>query len=289
MSARFLTLDSHVENPLASDQPRVVLSRLPRGESLLGRPARSIKFILEQEESYVLDGRSYRLLPGQMLIVEPGTSTIEARVRQSGGVGLCLYLDSGPGALIPHVGEMLADGPVTLAAAGNALGSLLTRAAAELARNPEAGARYAPLLIRAASRRLTAVLEGYDDRVAEIDASKASTRRDLLRRAEIARAYLHGNMDRAVPLQELATHAGASPFHLARTFRNLYGVPPASYHRDIRLEAIAKTLSRDQISLTDAAGLLGFSDQASFTKAFRRKFGMPPGSWARRGRARQSA
>jgi AraC-like DNA-binding protein len=50
---------------------------------------------------------------------------------------------------------------------------------------------------------------------------------------------------------------------------------------DTRRELAEKYLSRLQLSLAEAAYLLGFSDQSSFFRACRRWFGLPPGEYRR--------
>ena len=68
-------------------------------------------------------------------------------------------------------------------------------------------------------------------------------------------------------------------------FTQFYGVPPAAYHRDLRLDGIAARLRTEKLNLSRAAADLGYSDQAAFTKAFKRRFGMPPGEWMRGAKA----
>ena len=65
-------------------------------------------------------------------------------------------------------------------------------------------------------------------------ASAASRARNALEppsaaAVERARAYLDAHADRAVPLAELAAHAGLSASHLQRSFKRLVGVSPKEY------------------------------------------------------------
>src|SRR5438094_5891334 len=49
-----------------------------------------------------------------------------------------------------------------------------------------------------------------------------------------ARAYLDQHAGDTIPLTKLAAHAGASPFHLQRSFKRLLGVSPKQYQSALR-------------------------------------------------------
>ena len=99
----------------------------------------------------------------------------------------------------------------------------------------------------------------------------------MLRRVERARGHLHDNPGRTVKLEELARVASLSPFHLARSFQAVHGLPPAAYHRTHRLNLAADILARAKRSPAQVAEDVGFSDQASFSRAFTRHHGLTPG------------
>lgn len=280
MSVEFVDMCVHRERPPeASTRARVVLSRLSRGASALGPGALSLKFVLDGEERYRIGGRTYRVEAGQLLIVDAASG---GEVTLSGNAtGLCLYLPQ-LSNLSCEAADLLLDGPITLAAAYHPLGTLVTAAARRLARQPEAGTFVATRIAQRAASHLSLLASGADERLGRLDAVHVATRRELLRRVEIARAWLHAHPELAVPLGELAAQAGTSPFHLARAFRTIHGLPPAAYHRNLRLDAIAHELRRGALTAAEAAHRLGFADQAGFTRAFKRRHGVTPGAFARR-------
>lgn len=262
----------------ASSRSRVVLSRLPRGASPLGHGPLSLKFVLEGEERYAIGGRTYRISAGQMLIID--SSRAGEVSLPTGATGLCLYLPQ-VASLPDDAAELIGDGPVTLAAAHNPLGTLLTAAARRLARDPDAGPAAADRIADRAAGRLSQLIAEGETRLGRLDAMRIGTRRELLRRVEIARAWLHAHADRAVTLGELASAAGASPFHLARAFAAVHGEAPIAYHRNLRLDAVAIELRRGTTTAAAAALGLGFADQSGFTRAFKRRHGVTPGSLTR--------
>jgi AraC family transcriptional regulator len=82
----------------------------------------------------------------------------------------------------------------------------------------------------------------------------------------------------APSLGELATEAGVHPGHLARAFRQAFGVTVCEYSRSLRLDWAAARLE-DDAPLAQVALEAGFADQSHLTRAFRRHFGVTPGRY----------
>lgn len=107
--------------------------------------------------------------------------------------------------------------------------------------------------------------------------------------ARIARAIAYVDANPALPLslEKLAAVACLSPFHFHRIFRSLTGEPVREFVERRKLEhAIA--LARKGHSWKYAASMTGFASSISFTRAFKRVFGVTPtafdidGWWSRR-------
>jgi AraC family transcriptional regulator len=107
------------------------------------------------------------------------------------------------------------------------------------------------------------------------------------RRVDAARERLDHHFEMEQPLSQLAREAGMSPFHFARVFRELTGMPPHRYLLQRRLAAATGRL-RDGCSVTDTCFAVGFRSLSHFIHAFRRMFGVSPSRFAttieRRGR-----
>ncbi|WP_319764227.1 AraC family transcriptional regulator [Maridesulfovibrio sp.] len=93
-----------------------------------------------------------------------------------------------------------------------------------------------------------------------------------------AREYLHANLSEKVTLEELANATGLSRYHLLRVFRKTTGLPPHSYHMQLRLE-YAKRLLRSGLPFAETALQCGFSDQSHFSNTFRRYTGATPSQY----------
>src|SRR5581483_2485217 len=90
--------------------------------------------------------------------------------------------------------------------------------------------------------------------------------------------YLQAHYAEELALQELASVASLSPFHLARVFRQAVGVPPHAYQTHLRL-ARARTLLAHGYEVGYVAHETGFFDQSHFTQQFKRRFLITPGSY----------
>jgi len=79
---------------------------------------------------------------------------------------------------------------------------------------------------------------------------------------------------------ELEAVTGLSRFELARQFRALYGTSPHRYSLMRRLD-FARTALGEGVPLAELALLVGFADQAHFTRMFSSAYGITPGRYAR--------
>jgi AraC family transcriptional regulator len=77
----------------------------------------------------------------------------------------------------------------------------------------------------------------------------------------------------------VAKRVGVHAVHLARAFRMFVGCTPGDLLRARRLELAAAALMKSDKSLAEISLASGFSDQAQFTKAFHRIYGVTPGAF----------
>jgi AraC-like DNA-binding protein len=105
-------------------------------------------------------------------------------------------------------------------------------------------------------------------------ASDAAAARKI---AEI-RERLLADLRRPPSLRELAAGVGLSPFHMLRVFREATGFPP---HTWLVLERVcqARRLLAAGVSPAQAAGTVGFADQAHLTRWFKRVTGVTPAAF----------
>jgi AraC-like DNA-binding protein len=110
---------------------------------------------------------------------------------------------------------------------------------------------------------------------------------------ERARAYLQDRPTQSVSLPDVGTMAGVTVSHLVRSFSKAVGLPPKSYHAQVRL-AHARRLLAEGKAATWVAYECGFSDQSHLSRRFKERHGVTPGEFQaqylalRRARAAES-
>lgn len=90
--------------------------------------------------------------------------------------------------------------------------------------------------------------------------------------------YIEAHCLRSIRLEELATLTNLSPSHFSHAFKASTGIPPHRWQTRARLEHAKQLIAADR-PLTDVAVETGFSDQAHFTRVFRKIVGTTPANW----------
>ncbi len=98
-----------------------------------------------------------------------------------------------------------------------------------------------------------------------------------------ALALLHGQPMRDWSVDELAREVALSRSSLAERFNRMIGEPPMQYLKRWRLTLAAQALRSGNDAIAKVAERSGYESEASFTRAFKREFGVPPTVWRRVG------
>lgn len=100
---------------------------------------------------------------------------------------------------------------------------------------------------------------------------------------QLARALqaVHDHPDKAWTVQSMARTAGMSRARFADRFGALVGVPPIEYLTRWRLMKARMLLSTTDLDMQDIAERCGYASVPSFTRRFKRAFGIGPGTYRR--------
>lgn len=112
------------------------------------------------------------------------------------------------------------------------------------------------------------------------------------RRRRYAAGYLKRSLDALhasvrsdgvdeVSLTELSELGGVHPGHMARAFKQRFGVSVGAYHRRLRIAEAARRLSRCDEPIARVANATGFADQAHLTRTMKRELGITPAALRR--------
>jgi len=84
-------------------------------------------------------------------------------------------------------------------------------------------------------------------------------------------------------VQSLARAVGMSRSGFSARFQSLVGSPPLTYLTQVRMNLASVALTGDaHMGLTEVARQVGYESESSFGRAFKRYFGMSPGTYRRR-------
>ncbi|WWW01005.1 AraC family transcriptional regulator [Actinomadura luteofluorescens] len=90
---------------------------------------------------------------------------------------------------------------------------------------------------------------------------------------------IHEDPGRPWTVEELGAQARLSRAAFARRFTHLVGQPPLTYLTWWRMTTAARLLRTSEAPVTTIARQVGYSSQYTFTHAFKRQYGAPPGSY----------
>jgi AraC-like DNA-binding protein len=98
------------------------------------------------------------------------------------------------------------------------------------------------------------------------------------------REYVDAHLGVSIDLATLAGVVRVSIHHFARGFKQSAGVTPHHYLTRKRVERAQDLLARTELSLSEIALAVGFSDQSHLARHFRQMLGVTPGQfrWAQR-------
>jgi AraC-like DNA-binding protein len=110
-------------------------------------------------------------------------------------------------------------------------------------------------------------------------------RPDDIERIRQGGQILQARLDQPPSLLELARLIGINDHKLKLGFRQVFGTTVFGYLHEHRMERSRQLLESGDLSVTAAAEAVGFASRGHFAAAFRRKYGVNPGVYARGRRA----
>ncbi|GAA3608413.1 AraC family transcriptional regulator [Nonomuraea rosea] len=93
---------------------------------------------------------------------------------------------------------------------------------------------------------------------------------------------IHADPSRQWTVEQLGAQARLSRAAFARRFTHLVGQPPLTYLTWWRMTTAARLLRASDAPVNTIAQQVGYSSQYTFTHAFKRQYGSPPGSYRHR-------
>jgi len=106
---------------------------------------------------------------------------------------------------------------------------------------------------------------------------------DTSHRATVERviAAMRERVDNPLPLRAMAEIAHLSPYHFARTFRRVTGIPPGEFLGALRIERAKELLLATDMSVAEVCFEVGYNSLGTFTTRFTQLVGLSPGRMRR--------
>lgn len=105
---------------------------------------------------------------------------------------------------------------------------------------------------------------------------------DVLVHLRRARDHVDRHYAEPLDLETLGAVAGLSKFHFQRLFKATYGLTPAAYLSQRRVERAQDLLRATNLTVTEVCHAVGFSSLGSFSSRFRDLVGETPSEFQRR-------
>jgi len=109
---------------------------------------------------------------------------------------------------------------------------------------------------------------------------KKRTKDDYIQSVYKVIFYIEQNYSYDLTLDELSKVAGFSKYHFHRIFKSIIGENLSDYIRRVRLSSTILKFKTDQ-KITQIAMNSGYETNASFSKAFKKHFGITPKEFAK--------
>lgn len=126
---------------------------------------------------------------------------------------------------------------------------------------------------------LVALLSHLDARGSALSPPKRGA---LGRRLDAVRDHIEANLGRPLHLAELAAVAGVGVRRFGTIFSAETGWSPHQYVLSRRIERAKELMGNPELTLAQISSAVGFSDQAQFSRVFRRFSGEAPRTYRRR-------
>lgn len=123
----------------------------------------------------------------------------------------------------------------------------------------------------------TQLIDTLNGFLTKTDSKGLDLKADVLenRHIKVVKEYLDDNYADSITLDMLAQVSGVSKYHLIRSFKNKYHIPPHTYQLLLRINHAKRELKKQRL-ISEIAQDVGFYDQSHFNKQFRFFVGTSP-------------
>ena len=233
---------------------------------------------------FIVQDRAHRMGPGDLFIARPGVihqivNTGRPNMELSWVSFQWTPAPSGQPGEVDALLRDFADAPLLVAPDGQGQIAALWRALRAVASAPP-GAAYEAQYQALATALILGIAQAGAGRERLPDAEPSGPEASD-QAARLAVRFIHDNLNRPLPLAEIAAQTHLSARHLSRLLTRFTGKSPAHYITHARMDRARGLLLRSSTPIKEIAATVGYPDVHHFTRAFTAHFGTPPGEMRR--------
>lgn len=252
----------------------------------------SIKYVLEGRENYFINGNSYAINSGQYLLTNAkceGKVTVDSK-KIVKGICIDISRELFTEVLSTHLRPDVHFNDSSLGNFLNTeqflenrfncnntnLGILLSEIGRKLNTDPLAEYTFDKEFYFTLSEQIIEDYKLIFNQIHGIKSIKTETRKDLFRKLNKGKELMDDNFHKRLHMKDVAQFCSLSEYHFFRLFKAAYKITPQQYLINVRLEKALKLLRSGNHSVSETAIAIGFTDIYSFSKAFKKHFGVSP-------------
>lgn len=118
----------------------------------------------------------------------------------------------------------------------------------------------------------------YYRQLQSIPSLKNETKKEILRKMIYAKQLINDTATQTFTVTDYAKEVGISEYHFYRLFKKVYNISPKQLLIEKRLESAHKLLIAENLGVGEVASICGYADIFTFSKAFKKRFGIAPSS-----------
>ena len=252
----------------------------------------SLKFVTEGCEQYLIDGNLFKVSKGEFLVgnhFSNGKLLIQSDKEVK---GLCIDIapeimsDVANGFRCPEITEQDPELVTFFTSesfvenkshfSNNNIGRQLLQISGQISYQTDHQFEFNKEFYYLLAENLVSVYAPDFYKVQKLNVSKIQTRKLLYRKMLAARNYIDEHFISIENIEEVARASSVSEYHFFRLFRQLFNESPYQYITRKKLNPALQLLKDKGFSLTDIAVACGFADLSSFSKSFKKQFGVSP-------------
>lgn len=285
---------NNFQQPLPENTNQLVLSSFTQVHDYETSRGISLKICLSEKERYILNNNElHQLTPGKYLLVNRNTS-VESQIKtKTPCLGLCFYFNDDylnqliesysktPEQQIDSSDEIINDYTISEICLPFHPDSLFYKLLKQFI--PDAASidisnikQHSTEIHFEAACFIAEQQNLFNKSITKLKQIKQSTKKEILQRLINAQHIIYENCCNPISITEIARQIGLSEFYFLRMYKQVFQISPHQHILQFRMAKAFEILKKSKASISDAALSCGFADLPSFSKAFKKRFGIYP-------------